>query len=236
MSWPRTAEASCKVMSSSCRAERSGTPADLARRASFANRPPPSPAPRRRRDESRGRGPEKPFSTRPGASAHGFDQLDRPAAAASQRRNCERTPPAHRARARSPAAQPSTRKNGPAPSPSTSAIHGRLDVLDDVGVVVRLAELRSKQVLRHNSPLQFSLLAGSRPPQVGASPASTQRQLVLPPASSSALYSSCLRVHEPMRSCGTPSGASCHSSWRPNGVMSSSAQMLLSSSAARAVV
>ena len=29
------------------------------------------------------------------------------------------------------------------------AVHGRLDVLDDIGVVVRLAELRSKQVLRH---------------------------------------------------------------------------------------
>ena len=29
------------------------------------------------------------------------------------------------------------------------AAHGRLDVLDDVGGMVRLAELRSEQVLRH---------------------------------------------------------------------------------------
>ena len=33
------------------------------------------------------------------------------------------------------------------------ALDGRLDVVDDVGVVVRLAELRSEQVLRHGSLL-----------------------------------------------------------------------------------
>jgi hypothetical protein len=40
-------------------------------------------------------------------------------------------------------------KNGPAPELVDQPIHGRLDVLDDVGVVMRLTQLRSKQILRH---------------------------------------------------------------------------------------
>ena len=38
------------------------------------------------------------------------------------------------------------------------AIHGRLDVVDDVGVTARLAELRSEQVLRER--LSFRADAG----------------------------------------------------------------------------
>jgi hypothetical protein len=41
------------------------------------------------------------------------------------------------------------------------AIHGRLDVLYEVGVMVRLAELRSKQVLRHG--LSFGSCSRSHP-------------------------------------------------------------------------
>ncbi len=57
----------------------------------------------------------------------------------------------------------------------------------------------------------------------------------LPPASSSGVYSSWLRIHEPVDPAGRPR-ALLPSSWRPKGVMSSSAQMLLRSSAAREVV
>jgi hypothetical protein len=41
------------------------------------------------------------------------------------------------------------REERPGAELADEAIYGRLDVLDDVGVVVRLAELRSKQILRH---------------------------------------------------------------------------------------
>ena len=40
------------------------------------------------------------------------------------------------------------------------AIHGRLDVVDDVGAMVRLAELRSEQVLRQVTAPIHSFRAG----------------------------------------------------------------------------
>ena len=41
------------------------------------------------------------------------------------------------------------KKERPGPELVDQTVHGRLDVFDDVRVMVRLAELRSKQVLRH---------------------------------------------------------------------------------------
>src|SRR3954452_5721915 len=83
-----------------------------------------------------------------GRQAYGFDQLDRGVAAGAESRVANEL---RRLTARADVLERHVldEEERPGAELADQAAHGRLDVLDDVGPMVRRPELRSEQFLRH---------------------------------------------------------------------------------------
>ena len=152
MSWPRAAEASWRVVST--------LPSQVLRwQTSLVERPSQIDYLRRQHDvgdvlDSRP-GSGEAFLDALGRQPYGFDQLDRAVAAVAESRVVNEL---RRLTAREDVLQRHVLDEEERPGAELigQAAHGRLDVLDDVGGMVRLAELRSEEVLRHGDSLSVA--------------------------------------------------------------------------------